>query len=165
MRVSFSLTALALLAACVSTPEEPTAQRVAAAPQSPNQIIETQAAPGIRACVQFAGGGSFDANALVQSGFTGPRSSLGRTIYDAPNLFVVLNTNRNECRITWLNSPAAPAATAVLKETLASAGFSATGQSNGQDIIYTNGTANLSASSTLTTSQYGGGLDIILKRR
>lgn len=164
MRLALLLLAVTITACTTVTPEERAALQTTAAESRAN-IIQTQARPAIRACVGYASGRPFDAAPLRQAGFTGPNNAVAGVSYRAPDLFVALNENRGLCRMSWIGDASPVSTTNALREILSSAGFSQTGQSDGRDVFYSNGTVTLSAASVLTTVSGTQSIDVILKRR
>lgn len=153
------------LAAC-ETPD-PAAQaaiREAAIANSAN-LVQSKITPGLQACLAYARTGTLDTATLARAGYTGPRMALGRPAYDgAQNLFLVINENRNRCRLTWNFVPRADEGQAALRATLANAGFVQSGR-DGDLLLYSNGTSTIAAQGTFTFSQGFTALDFIFERR
>ncbi|MCF2903869.1 hypothetical protein L0666_02625 [Octadecabacter sp. CECT 8868] len=157
-----------LLAACLfalagcNLPPSATAPAVDG--ESAARVVQQQIKPGVRACIPYAQGGSLDTNILAQAGFTGPRSTLGRDTYDAANLFLTVNDANGRCRMTWNLAPNGTDATAALRSVLADAGYRDAG-SDGNVVIFTNGSNNIGAQVIFTRSSTLTALDVILQRR
>lgn len=161
MKIALPLVMTLTMAACTTVTPEQRAAAQATQAQMNEQALSLMA-PAMSACLDYAEGWVANVASLTNQGFS-PSTSFGRTAYKQGDVYALVNSNTQKCRVSWRNASRIGPVGTALTSVMSSNGYTR-GAPAGNEAQFSDGTRTIGVTTTFVQTSAIRQWDVVFSR-